>query len=150
VQAQSGKACFVGFIQFELSAYVQRVAPEYRNEILRYATRYRAAHRVFLSINLETLLASLIEKRRPEDLDAWFDGPQAVQESQAAMKRLARWFPQTRNYRLWGDLLQFHQVIRKGGWPLSPFSLWFLFHCSPAGPGICATCWGISIPTSPR
>jgi len=49
------------------------------------------------------------------------------------MKRLARWFPQTRNYRLWGDLLQFHQVIRKGCWPLSPFSLWFLFHLTAAG-----------------
>src|SRR4030042_6425117 len=61
IQANAIKACFVGFIQFELNAYVQRVAPEYKNEILRYVTRYQAANRVYLSINLETLITSIFE-----------------------------------------------------------------------------------------
>lgn len=133
VQAHSGSACFVGFIQFELNAYVQRIAPEYRNEILRYVTRYQAANRVYLSINLETLIASLLEKRQPKALDKRFDSTDARQESRETIENLIRWFPQVQNHRLWGDLDQFHTVIRKGCWPLSPFSTWFLFYLAAAG-----------------
>ncbi len=133
VQAHSGSACFVGFIQFELNAYVQRIAPEYRNEILRYVTRYQAANRVYLSINLETLIASLLEKRHPHALDERFRSAEARQESQETIDNLGCWFPQVRHHRLWGDLDQFHTVIRKGCWPLSPFSTWFLFYLAAAG-----------------
>lgn len=133
VQAHSGSACFVGFIQFELETYGKRIALEYRNDILRYVTRYKAANRAYLSINLETLIASLLEKRQPEALDKHFDSAEARQESQETATRLARWFPQVQNHRLWGDLDQFHTVIRKGCWPLSPFSTWFLFYLAAAG-----------------
>src|SRR5690606_26409168 len=40
---------FIGFIQFELSAYIQRISPEYRNEIKRYITRYQNARKTYLS-----------------------------------------------------------------------------------------------------
>jgi hypothetical protein len=133
IQANGSGACFAGFIQFELNAYVQRVAPEYRNDILRYVTRYQAANRVYLSINLETLVASLLEKRRPRDLDRWFDGAVSLAESATIAANLARWFPQCRNHRLWREPQQFHRVIRKGCWPLSAFSTWFLFHLAAAG-----------------
>lgn len=133
IQANANSACFVGFIQFELNAYVQRVAPEYKNEILRYVTRYQASNRVYLSINLETLIASLLEKRQHKVLDKWFADEQAKSDSQAAMSNLAKWFPQSKNHRLWGNLEQFHSVIRKGCWPLSPYSTWFLFYLAAAG-----------------
>ncbi len=133
VQANAGRACFAGFIQFELSAYVQRVAPEHRNEILRYVTRYQAANRVYLSINLETLIASLIEKKQPEQLASIFDNDIAKQKSNDIAANLLRWYPQSRNHRLWGDTEQFHSVIRKGCWPLSAYSTWFLFHLAAAG-----------------
>ncbi|MBM3299017.1 MAG: hypothetical protein FJY85_03585, partial [Deltaproteobacteria bacterium] len=133
IQANANSTCFVGFIQFELNAYVQRVAPEYKNEILRYVTRYQSANRVYLSINLETLIASLIEKRQHKLLDKWFEGKKAKSDSEAAMANLARWFPQSKNHRLWGDFDQFHAVVRKGCWPLSPYSTWFLFYLASAG-----------------
>ncbi|MEI8084135.1 MAG: hypothetical protein WCI74_20030, partial [Actinomycetes bacterium] len=133
IQVHEGAACFIGFIQFEMNAYVQRIAPEYRNEILRYVTRYQAAKRVYLSINLETLIASLLEKRQPKVLDHRFENAQARLESHGVMNALARWFPQTRNHRLWNDSEQFHAVIRKGCWPLSAFSTWFLFYLASAG-----------------
>ena len=133
IQANANSACFLGFIQFELNAYVQRVAPEHKNEILRYVTRYQSANRVYLSINLETLIASLIEKREDSLLDGWFDGERAKGDSKVAMANLARWFPQSKNHRLWGDYDQFHDVIRKGCWPLSPYSTWFLFYLASAG-----------------
>ncbi|MBU4270782.1 MAG: hypothetical protein KKA28_02795 [Planctomycetes bacterium] len=133
IQANGNAACFAGFIQFELNAYVQRVAPEYKNEILRYVTRYQAANRVYLSINLETLIANLLEKRKPENLNHWLDNLAAKKESEEIAGNLASWFPQSRNHRLWGDPEQFHAVIRKGCWPLSPYSTWFLFHLAAAG-----------------
>jgi hypothetical protein len=133
IQANAGLACFAGFIQFELNAYVQRVAPEHRNEILRYITRYQSANRVYLSINLETLIANLIEKLKPERLDELFDTSTATHTSKQAAESIAHWFPQSRNHRLWSDPSQFHAVISKGCWPLSPYSTWFLFHLAAAG-----------------
>lgn len=133
IQANADTACFVGFIQFELNAYVQRVAREYRNEILRYVTRFQAADRVYLSINLETLIAGLLEKRQERLLDGWLDSKQAKSGSEACMANLAKWFPQCKNHRLWMDGDQFHSVIRKGCWPLSPYSTWFLFYLAAAG-----------------
>lgn len=133
IQANPGMACFAGFIQFELNAYVQRVAPEHRNEILRYVTRYQTANRSYLSINLETLIASLIEKKNLKRLDKWFDDDGAKQVSQETASNIARWFPQSRNHRLWSNRDQFHNVVRKGCWPLSAYSTWFLFHLAAAG-----------------
>lgn len=133
VQANAHAACFAGFIQFDLNAYVQRVAPEQRNEILRYVTRYQAANRVYLSINLETLIASLIEKKQPEQLARLFDNKAAKLESNNVSANVQRWYPQSRNHRLWSDTDQFHAVIRKGCWPLSAYSTWFLFHLAAAG-----------------
>lgn len=133
IQNNVGLACFAGFIQFELNSYVQRVAPEYKNEILRYVTRYQTASRVYLSINLETLIANLFEKENPKVLNQWFDKPKVSQESKDFIENLNGWFPQSLNHSLWCDQARFHKVIRKGCWPLSPYSTWFLFHLAAAG-----------------
>jgi hypothetical protein len=133
VQSNSNSACFAGFIQFELNAYVQRIAPEYRNEILRYVTRYQSANRVYLSINMETLIANLIERKNSQDLARWFDNASSKMQSEGIMRDLGRWFPQAQHHRLWNDLEQFHVVVRKGCWPLSAYSTWFLFHLAAAG-----------------
>ena len=133
VQANADTTTFVGFIQFELNAYVQRVAPEYKNDILRYIGRYQYANKVYLSINLETLIAYLLEKQQTTDFDSWFNDEQAYEESQAIAADLHSWFPQSCNYRLWSDVNSFHTVIRKGCWPLSPLSTWFLFSLTAEG-----------------
>ncbi len=131
VQANSAKACFVGFIQFELNAYVQRVAPELRNEILRYITRFQNVNKLYLSINLETLIASLLEKIDRNRLQALLRVTKGV--SQDYMDSINSWFPNSRNYRVWSDPTLFHQIIREGCWPLSPYSTWFLFYLAAAG-----------------
>ena len=133
IQANSEKACLVGFIQFELNAYVQRIAPEFRNDILRYVTRYQSAKKSYLSINLETLIAHLIDRKRPEVVDSWLDSDTAREDSQEILEDLNRWFPQSTNLRLWTDTERFHTVIRKGCWPLSPYATWLLFYLAAAG-----------------
>lgn len=133
VQANGDAVTFVGFIQFELNAYVQRVAAEFKNDILRYVTRYQSADKAYLSINLETLIAHLIEKEDQVQIGAWFAEESARDESNEIMENLHAWFPQSQNHRLWTDPEQFHTVIREGCWPLSPCSLWFLFYLTTAG-----------------
>ncbi len=133
VQANSNSVCFVGFIQFELSSYVKRIAPEYKNEILRYITRYQSADRLYLSINLETLIASLIEKKKPQLLNDEFDNESSRSVSGRTITKLNKWFPHSQNFRTWNDVELFHSVIRKGCWPLSPYSTWLLYFLASAG-----------------
>ncbi len=133
VQGNADTTTFIGFIQFELNAYVQRVAPEYKNDILRYITRYQSAAKVYLSINLETLIAHLLEKQKTVDVDSWFADQQAIKESESMATSLHNWFPQSNSYRLWIDVDSFHTVVRKGCWPLSPLTTWFLFSLTAAG-----------------
>jgi hypothetical protein len=133
VQTNLNSVCFVGFIQFELNAYIQRVAPEYKNEILRYVTRYQSANKLYLSINLETLIASLLEKKQQKQLEERFDNEAAIAGSRKIMTDLGRWFPTARNHRVWEDEDLFHSVVRKGCWPLSPYATWVLFYLASAG-----------------
>ncbi len=133
VQSYPDTACFIGFIQFELNAYVQRISYEYKNEILRYITRYQLASKVYLSINLETLIANLIHKQDIDKIDSWFNNESAREKSIKISESINKWFPQSRNHKLWNTPEQFHNVIRKGCWPLSPFSTWFLYHLTASG-----------------
>ena len=133
VQANSNSVCFVGFIQFELNAYIQRVAPEYKNEILRYVTRYQSANKLYLSINLETLIANLLEKKQTERLKEHFDSENEKNTSKGIMANLARCFPGATNHRLWTDETLFHSVIRQGCWPLSPYATWLLYYLASVG-----------------
>ena len=133
IQSYSSHACFIGFIQFELNAYLQRMAPEYKNEMQRYITRYQAANKLYLSTNLETLIANLIEKKDTNYLDNKFDNQYAISESVKAQSNLNRWFPSSNNNHVWKDPKQFHSIVRKGAWPLSPYSVWLLYYLTAVG-----------------
>jgi len=133
IQSNSAKATFVGFIQFDLNTYVQRMGQEFKNEILRVSTRYQSADKAYLSINLETLIANLLEKKDPELLSAYFEKDRSKERSLEMSTRLRSWFPNANNHHLWCDADLFHQVVRKGCWPLSPYASWFLFHLAAAG-----------------
>ena len=96
VQANAEGVFLLCFIQYELRAYISRVAPELREDLNRYVTRYDAVRKVRLSINLETLIANLFERAEP-----------AAVERQVALARqsggylqtsLRRWFPDTQNH----------------------------------------------------
>lgn len=133
IQANASLSCFVGFIQFELNAYVQRVAPEYKNEILRYITRYQSANKLYLSINIETLIANLFEKNEEILISNQLDNELSIIKSKKIMGNIGRWFPISQNHRIWQDDSSFHNIIRKGCWPLSPYSTWMLFYLTSAG-----------------
>jgi hypothetical protein len=133
IQTNADKATFIGFIQFDLNTYVQRMGQEYRNEILRVSGRYQSAEKSYLSINLETLLANLLEKKDQVALDRHFDCEAEYDKSESSMKTINSWFPESSNHRLWADSKEFHRIIRKGCWPLAPYASWLLFHLAAAG-----------------
>lgn len=133
IQSCQERICFLGFIQFELNAYVQRISPEYKNDILRYITRYQSSNKVYLSINLETLIANLIQKNDITEINSLFDTEPAFEKSIQISQNINKWFLQSRNHKLWNTPDQFHKVISKGCWPLSPFSTWFLYHLTASG-----------------
>jgi hypothetical protein len=132
IQSNAEKITFVGFIQFELTAYIQRIAPEFKNDITRVITRYQNSAKSYLSTNLETLIANLIEKKT-KDIDIWFDNDESINKSKQLMYLLNDWFPLSAKQKLWSNPEKFHCVIRKGCWPFSPFSIWVLYYLSAAG-----------------
>lgn len=126
VQGCSDHVCFVGFIQFELKAYLQRLNAECRNEAQRYITRYDNAEKVYLSTNLETLIANLIEKKNTNIVNQYtsIDSNRSIESIQYY---LHHFFPASRNFATWKDKDLFYRVIFQGCWPLSPFALWFIY-----------------------
>ncbi len=131
VQANGDRVFLLCFIQYELKAYISRIAPELRDDLNRYVTRYDAVHKVRLSTNLETLMANLLEKKNPEELERQLSGMgMPVDSIQLFMNSC---FPDIKHHALWMDAHRFKQVICKGCWPLHPFSTWVLYKLTSVG-----------------
>ena len=126
VQENSGKLSFIGFIQYELKAYEQRLPAEFKNDIRRFITRFQSSEKLYLSINLETLIASLLLK----ETDVVKIDPITVKST---FEQLQNWYPDARNHSLWNSEEMFSRVIGHGCWPLSPLAVWLLFHLSAGG-----------------
>ncbi len=126
VQENADKISFIGFIQYELKAYEQRLSSDYKNEIRRFITRFQGAEKYYLSINLETLIASLLIKDKKA-----FTIPEKTIE--ATYTALHKWYPSAQNHTLWHSREMFGRVIVGGCFPLSPLAVWLLFHLSAGG-----------------
>jgi hypothetical protein len=124
VQDNAGCAHFVGFIQYELKAYLARLGNRDAMHIQKYITRFDVAKKYYLSSNLETIIAHLLEKPGISALDVAF-GLQAShsQNMHALMSTLLPGFNQL---PVWSDPVEFERVIVHGCWPLHPLATWFL------------------------
>lgn len=125
VQGNDEKVTFVGFVQYELKAYAQRLPSEFKNEMNRFITRFDNSEKLYLSSNLETLIASLLKKTAVPIIDA--------KESEHIRQKIAEWYPVSQNYSTWADSDMFSRVIVSGCWPLSPVAMWVLFYLSTSG-----------------
>lgn len=131
VQENSDKVFLLSFIQYELKAYISRVAPELRDDLNRYVTRFDAVKKVRLSTNLETLISNLLEKKNTDELDKHTLALAQLQTS--VQVKMKKWFPEIKNYSLWLDADRFERVILKGCWPLHPISTWIFYKLSSVG-----------------
>ena len=131
VQANEGKVFLLCFIQYELKAYISRIAPELRDDLSRYITRYDSVRKVRLSTNFETLVAHLFEKRDPSLIEEQV--LMAGKSSEFIQGKLKNWFPDINNHAVWIDPKRFENVICRGSWPLHPISTWAFVKLSSVG-----------------
>lgn len=123
VQDSADRARFLGFIQYDLKAYVSRLDRHDLMHLQRYITRFEAADKSYLSTNLETLFAHLIEKRDTEFVERVFaEGKEVPVIHHLLLEAL----PEAENLPVWREIDQFRRVICGGCWPLDPLAVWFL------------------------
>lgn len=124
VQDNAARAHFVGFIQYELKAYLARMGNRDAMHIQKYITRFDVAKKYYVSSNLETIIAHLLEKKDEAALEG------ALRECQPATRvlhaRMAAMLPGLRQLPVWSDPAEFERVVVQGCWPLHPLATWFL------------------------
>ena len=124
VQDNAGCAHFVGFIQYELKAYLARLGSRDAMHIQKYITRFDVAKKYYLSSNLETIIANLLEKPGLVKLEAAF--VRQLTQSQKLHGLMAGLLPGLKQLPVWSDPVEFERVIVHGCWPLHPLATWFL------------------------
>ena len=124
VQDNAGCAHFVGFIQYELKAYLARLGSRDAMHIQKYITRFDVAKKYYLSSNLETIIAHLLDKPGLVKLEPAF-GRQLAQ-SRKLHGLMAALLPGLKQLPVWNDPAEFERVIVHGCWPLHPLATWFL------------------------
>lgn len=131
VQNAARNIIFVGFIQSDLKTYFMRV--EKSSNIVRYVGRYESSERYYLSSNLETIFANLIE-RKDDVFDKFIR--QRIQDNQILdkYKRLHKdlllWLPQVEGQSIWQNWKLFQKVVLEGTYPLHPFTTYILANLS--------------------
>lgn len=123
VQDNSGKVRLIGFIQYELKAYLKRFGSADLRQLQRYITRFDAAKKWYLSTNLETIFAHMIGKNESEMTPLW---KRAENQWQASWRSLSQSLPGFHRFPVWSDAEQFFRVIGRGCWPFHPLATWFL------------------------
>ncbi len=130
VQDNAERCFLLCTIQYELKAYISRVSHEKRATISRYIGRYDSARKFYLSTNLETLFAHLIEKKDQDFLSHALAVSQHDTFWASVHASLCSWFAETQHYAVWREPTLFHQVIVQGCWPFHPAATWFLSRLS--------------------
>jgi len=126
VQDNSDKSFLLCFIQYELQVYLARVASERQVTIQRYVSRYDVAKKFYLSCNLETLFANLIEKKNESAISKLIDSSGKGEEINSMQFMINKWLPSSKQFQVWQDPGLFHRIISIGCWPINPMGVWFL------------------------
>lgn len=125
VQDNSAKVRFVGFIQYELKAYLKRFGGADLRQLQRYITRFDTADKWYLSTNLETIFAHMIGKDE-QALQRLWQQTGAERQIRQTWQYLSIGLPGFSRYPVWSDAKRFERIIALGCWPLHPFAVWFL------------------------
>jgi hypothetical protein len=125
VQDNSSKVRFIGFIQYELKAYLKRFGSSDLRQLQRYITRFDSAQKWYLSTNLETIFAHMIGKELSKITQVWQESG-ADKVCHESWQRMSGALPNYNRFPVWSDAERFKRVIAQGCWPLHPLATWFL------------------------
>ena len=123
VQNADGDIQFVGFIQSDIKSYLQRV--DKSSNISRYIDRYDAGEKVYLSSNLETIFANLLDKkdRLAFNREIVTRLNENEKQYQSLFVNLQKWLPLKGIWNQWAD---FRRIILEEIYPLHPISTYLL------------------------
>ncbi|MFC1702457.1 hypothetical protein ACFL1J_06935, partial [Pseudomonadota bacterium] len=125
VQDNNTRVRFIGFIQYELKAYLKRFSGGDLRQLQRYITRFDAADKWYLSTNLETIFAHMIGKDEVALQQLW-QQTGAEKKIRHTWQHLSGLLPTFSRFPVWSDYDHFEKTIAMGCWPLHPFAVWFL------------------------
>jgi len=126
VQSNSRNSFLVCFNQYELRAYLSRIASELQVTLQRYVTRFDSARKYYLSSNLETLFAHLLRKKDQTFLESYLTQPLFKRELDSKRSLIEKTLNHGREESIWSDPELFNRVIVQGCWPLDPIATWVL------------------------
>jgi len=124
IQDNASRAHFLGFIQYELKAYLARLGNRDAMHIQKYITRFDVAKKYYVSSNLETIIAHLLEKKDEAVLESTLGQQRSAHQALHAM--MTALLPGLKQLPIWNDPVEFGRVIVRGCWPLHPLATWFL------------------------
>lgn len=126
-QNANGVLQVINFIQSDIKTYLQRV--DQTKNISRYIGRYDASDKYYLSSNLETVFANLIQRK---DKKAFTDNVILWQKASEArwediFQKLNQWLV---TKSIWKDYSLFRKIVVEGIYPLHPLSTFMLTQLS--------------------
>lgn len=123
VQNAEGTIQFVGFIQSDIKSYLQRV--DKSSNISRYIDRYDAGEKIYLSSNLETIFANLLEKKDTHVFKQMvIDRLDAEEDRQRVLfEHLKQWLSM---HGIWKEWRDYRRIILEEIYPLHPISTYLL------------------------
>jgi len=126
IQNSNGDAVFVGFVQSDLRAYMSRI--DKSSNLSRYVGRYETSDKVYLSSNLETIFAGLIQRKNHEAFARYVVNRYQQEEQQLRdlHRSILEWCQEAKSRGVWHDFSMFRRIVVEGTYPLHPLTVWFL------------------------
>lgn len=132
IQDSNNNIIFVGFIQSDLKTYLSRVNKS--SNISRYIGRYESGEKIYLSSNLETIFANLLEKydrtKFVHYIEGYFNKNSVIETNKKLFDKLGEWISSTQNKGIWSDWNKFNGIVIKGIYPLNPITTWIITYLS--------------------
>ena len=127
VQNADGILQVINFIQSDIKTYLQRV--DQTKNISRYIGRYDGSDKYYISSNLETVFANLIQRKDKDSFSARII--QWQKDTEASWKEsfdlLNKWLI---TKGMWKDYKLYRKVVVEGIYPLHPLSTFMLTQLS--------------------
>lgn len=127
IQNSDGVLQVINFIQSDIKTYLQRV--DQTKNISRYIGRYDGSDKYYISSNLETVFANLIQRKDKEAFNNtvvnWQNENELVWKDE--FKQLNKWLL---TKGMWKDYNLFRKVVVEGIYPMHPLATFMLTQLS--------------------
>lgn len=127
VQNADGALQVINFIQSDIKTYLQRV--DQTKNISRYIGRYDGSDKYYISSNLETVFANLIQRKDKSEFSKQIISWQEKTENEGknAFSKMNKWLI---TKGMWKDYRLFRKVVVEGIYPMHPLSTFMLTQLS--------------------